>query len=81
MCPSLDWVKLAKRVGVPYRWLRAQLDPDWAETMLSSDRQRRAYRKNQVRQPIMPPADTRDFTARFMGDPVPGRSALARRTG
>lgn len=34
------------------------------------------------RGPIFPiPEDTRDLTARFCGDPMPGRSALDRRAG
>lgn len=31
-----------------------------------------------MNRPELPPIDTRDLTARFFGDPLPGRSALDR---
>lgn len=84
---GLSWAKTSRAVGVTEDTLRWRIDPTFAEKWKA----RHAGPKSMVRaEPLRPtkievrralaaiPTDTRSFTARVMGDPLPGRSALER---
>jgi hypothetical protein len=87
----------ARALRVHYAWLRRRIDPEFrqqlrdrakadysaytarvaspaASTRGMTDAELRAYR-------AATPPDTRDFTARYFGDPEPWRSALAMKGG
>lgn len=85
------WAVIAREIGITPHMLRREVDPEYAGLdALRRQRQRERYRKvqsgelrrapddaNAIRLPAVP--DTRDLTARIMGDPLPDRSALAQR--
>lgn len=83
---------IARELDIGYEWLRRRLDPGYAER--STAKWRACYakesftkvttkwrpRNDEIAQRLAEiPPDTRDFTARQFGDPLPGRSALDRR--
>lgn len=80
--------------GVGYEWLRRRIEPGYAEksnakvrarlihpspSMTRVDANVRPSQSDLARRRAEIPKDTRDFTQRFCGDPLPGRSALDRR--
>ena len=68
---EMPWAHIAKHFGVTPDTVRRVLDPEWAA-------RRRAGITDGERLLREVPADTRDLTARALGDPLPGRSALDR---
>ena len=88
-----SWTSIRKKLGVGIEWIRRRIVPGYAETSnrksqerLHRDgesnrvagRWRRELESHQRAQPR--PEDTRNFTQRFLGDPLPGRSALDAKT-
>lgn len=93
---GIGYAAVAAETGISEHRLRARLDPEYMERRRQQARARRngtAGPKSLLRvsrslsveeaQRIIYalPRDTRDFTARVMGDPLPGRSALDRMRG
>lgn len=75
------WIQIAKKLGVDRDWLREKLvgfDRRTIKSGTAIDFEKRAH-VDAMRLKALIPADTRDFTARLMGDPLPGRSALDKR--
>lgn len=87
-----SWRITSKRLDIGEQWLKRRLIPGFAdksnlksheklyrngESHRVAGRWRRELESHQQAQPR--PADTRNFTQQFMGDPLPGRSALDRK--
>ena len=79
-----SWQGIAAHLGKSPTWLRARLIPGFAKKRRGAYRciheprngALRTIHANAMRLKAQIPADTRDLTARVMGDPLPGRSAL-----
>lgn len=67
---------IARHFGVGYEWLKRRIVPGYSGTRSNCSGFIRPIRKKPRENVPSVPKDTRDFTARFMGDPLPGRSAL-----
>jgi len=92
---GMTWGRIAARLGVSDDWLRRRLDPGYGERRNNMARAWRGHithfipvldRKRLAADEIKRlmaslPTDTRGLTARAMGDPLPGRSALDMRRG
>lgn len=82
---GLSWEKIGRQVGFGPDVLRYRLDPTrkrGGESGLSSTLRSLPFRPTQAELDSLlskVPRDTRDFTARVCGDPLPGRSALDQR--
>ena len=70
---GFSWSKIVSAIGESEDVLRRRIDPDYQAIRT---RIMWGYRKRNAVQKFKSLPDTRDFTARFMGDPLPGRSAL-----
>ena len=84
---------VARLFGVTPVAVRRYVDPEYRAKLNEQSRQyaeRQRHAKNHQAEPRPPevdaearqaeiPSDTRGFTSRFLGDPLPGRSALDRR--
>ena len=90
---GMSWSRISARLGVSDEGLKRRLVPGYATRRQQMIREAREYRAL-GRSPNKPrhvpeaealavlrsiPVDTRGFTARVMGDPMPGRSALDRK--
>ena len=91
---GVPWYKVAQRLrpyGVGEFWLRQRADPGYADKRRAYNCYRLKpiplrllpeepppLTQAQLRLRRKMPQDTRDLTARLMGDPLPGRSALDR---
>lgn len=83
---GIAWKRIAARTGVGEYRLKAALIPGWREKRRDQMREWRGRAapakprevEASIRLPPLP-QDNRDLTARLMGDPLPGRSALDRR--
>lgn len=64
------WGHIAQATGLSVEKLRRRFEPGYAERRRQGVNEARAARRGD---------DTRTPLARMMGDPLPGRSALARR--
>jgi hypothetical protein len=86
-----SWARVSEATGLTVWTLRAKLEEGMLERQRQADRERRAlkpkkgspqdrrgYRPDPVVEIPPVPVDTRSFTARQFGDPLPGRSALDR---
>lgn len=80
---GLSWAETAKRMNVSKSWLRYRLDPVYRSYRLEAGRVDHCYSAAHSTRVAMTneqlaeyqkliPDDTRDFTARFFGDPIPG---------
>lgn len=82
---GLSWEKIGRQVGFGPDVLRYRLDPTrkrGGESGLSSMIRDLPYRPTEAevdRLLSTIPRDTRNFTSRVCGDPLPGRSALDQR--
>jgi hypothetical protein len=85
---GMSWGKIARAIGIGEERFRRLLDPGFSErraAMIRKARETRGFR-GEPRVRVSPeeakaalssiPSDTRSFTAKAMGDPLPGRSAL-----
>lgn len=72
----MSWPQLCRHFNVGEDWLKRRLVEGYVSRANQRYRAQMGYAKP-VKNP--PPPDTRDFTARFCGDPLPGRSALDQR--
>jgi hypothetical protein len=70
---GLGLAEIAKQLGVRFAWLRRHMPSSYRVERLSAT-EIKAYRAS------LPP-DERDASARILGDPPPGRSALDKRRG
>lgn len=68
---GLGLAEIAKQLGVRFAWLRRNMPSSYRVERLSAA-EIKAYRAS------LPP-DERDASARILGDPPPGRSALDKR--
>lgn len=87
---GLTYKKIAETLGVQVGALDAILNPERTERINELRRQRRLKEGGRKSSFVhytephlevkgeMPPPDTRDLTARLLGDPLPGRSYLDR---
>jgi hypothetical protein len=74
-----NWQNISDHLRVDVAWLRAACAPERRDrSRLRNGSVARADR-DAMRLMAQIPSDTRDFTARIMGDPLPGRSALDQR--
>ena len=87
---GMTWLDISNRFGVSYTTARCICDPVYAaneaerrrrwtirhEQKMELQRAQAAGKPKEYLPPV--PRDTRDLTARIMGDPLPGRSALDR---
>jgi hypothetical protein len=72
-CDGWTLAQIAKQLGVRLAWLRVNMPvTDKREPLTAAEL--KAYRAS------LPP-DERDPSARLLGDPLPSRSALAKRRG
>lgn len=75
-----DYYDLAAMFGASRHIVRMAIDAEYAErrkTLTTKNNRKRPPEPRVVRpQEIAIPRDTRGFTARICGDPLPGRSAL-----
>lgn len=88
---GVSWEAIGATFGVSRDTVRKAFDPEYHERQLEKERKRRRelYRgitRNRVKTDhidrfmrVAEPDDTRDYTARFFGDPLPERSALAQK--
>jgi len=90
---GMTWCAIAREldVGVSYKWLKRRLVPGYREQAAQARRGRPRLASGGYTNPrpisdealkryrAAMPQDTRDLTARLMGDPIPGRSALDRK--
>jgi hypothetical protein len=75
---------IAKHFGVDADWLKRRIIPGYSEKRNAQKWRTTALNgaRRKSTEPIPKvPKDTRSFTARFCGDPLPGRSALDRMKG
>lgn len=80
------WTVIARELGISTERLRRRCDPEYHERRLAQERQQAELHGSNwadttaaIRPPDLP--DTRSLTARLLGDPLPGRSALDQRQG
>lgn len=86
-----SWRRVSEATGLTVWTLRAKLEEGMLERQRQADRERRARKPKKgspqdrrgYREPVIAevptvPIDTRSFTGRLFGDPLPGRSALDR---
>jgi hypothetical protein len=82
------WGVIAKLVGSTYFTVRCELDPSYRSRRAAQIREARARKPPSTKAVTLEeaqraiaaiPDDTRALTARLLGDPLPGRSALDRR--
>lgn len=81
-----SWADLAERFGCDTETIRRQIDPEYRRVRSSRYRPEHSPFHIQTRHGVSPeeaarriaevPADTRPMSARLLGDPLPGRSAL-----
>jgi hypothetical protein len=79
------WAEIGERLGYSENTLRTRIDPDyaWPNKATGSfhfirEGETRVSKADAARALGAVPVDTRTRVARFMGDPIPGRSALDR---
>lgn len=72
---GMNWRQIGVELGVPASTLHQWLNPGKSE----SYRTRRYTQNNDYQTPPRPLIDTRDLSARLCGDPLPERSALAKK--
>lgn len=80
---GMSQLAIAKKLGVHKNTVRAAADPEYAEQRNASRRVERSVSQlMRVEPAVINPVkaefihDTRSFTGRALGDPLPGRSAL-----
>jgi hypothetical protein len=69
----ISYERIAQRLNVSREWIQEQLCPKHSWSI-----SRAKQREDGERRLREIPPDTRDLTARLMGDPIPGRRALDR---
>jgi acyl-CoA synthetase (AMP-forming)/AMP-acid ligase II len=73
---TMSMANLARHFNVGEDWLRRRVVSGYSSQRSQKARARLGY---VAPARCLPPPDTRDLTARFCGDPLPGRSALDQR--
>jgi hypothetical protein len=85
---GLSWASIGERLGYHERTIRERLDSDFAaaQRLRYTDAaafiwmdEQRITPEEAARAIATVPVDTRGVQARFLGDPLPGRSALDRK--
>jgi hypothetical protein len=81
------WAEIGARLGYSENTIRTRIDPDfnWPNKATGSflyirEGETRVSKADAERALRAIPIDTRTRVARFMGDPIPGRSALDRKS-
>lgn len=92
---GVNWSEISRRCGMSIEMIRRRIDPGYSQRRHAQNREagRKQVGKilhvydgarlkpEEAEQALASvPPDTRPFFARLMGDPLPGRSALERRT-
>ena len=91
----VSWSQIERTIGVSADIIRRRLDPEWATFRANRVRTVRAIHRGNAGSSDAPyridpaeaaralatiPRDTRSLSSRILGDPLPGRSALDRRS-
>ena len=85
---GLSWAQIGARLGYHEKTIRERLDPDFAAARrlrytdmvaFIGTSEERITPEEAARAIATVPLDTRGVQARFLGDPLPGRSALDRK--
>jgi hypothetical protein len=73
---TMPFIRVCLALDVSEEWLRRRVYDGYSTR---ANARKRMVVRSELFRPLMPPPDTRDFTARFCGDPRQGRSALDKR--